>query len=601
MLPSTPSSSASTNGPALTSTRAPVSAVASTQPSLTHRQQASAAAGQVSSPVGAPESGPGPPPNDSGPQKRRPSPSLDGQSPDSSGSLPSGRDNVSTAPQDQRTKKRRTGAGSRGVANLTPEQLAKKRANDREAQRAIRERTKNQIEALENRIRELTAQQPYQDLQEVIRQKRAIEAKNVELRAHLASIVALIQPLLSGGLAAEGDFTSPVPTYNSIQPNPHQQQLPSYSAHNDSTAGTEYTSHSSVDSSWHSPALPQSTAPPNSNSHQAKKPNQPVYDCAPHLNLGGEQLKLDFLPDPSQRFDRMQAGVNGAQDSSVYQHVPMKHDWGPSVLPTGHENNTMASRISPFALLTQQHQQHQYIDNAPGFSIPTQGPWGDGQTPVKLVPATCPIDNLLLDFMYERRQRFAEGVTAKDLAGPKYPSVSSLLNPEIGPHSHPVSKLFTDILSKFSALCRIPERVAVLYVMFQIMRWHISPTLENFKLIPSFSQPLDVQYTIPHPAWVDYLPWPAMRKKFVEEFRAPEYQFEKIFLPYTQTLSLNWPYEEKSALIETPDGSEIIINPVFLEHFLRIENWTLGDAFDEALPTLRGTYHLKSERNTSSN
>ena len=36
-----------------------------------------------------------------------------------------------------------TSSSSRGVANLTPEQLAKKRANDREAQRAIRERTKS--------------------------------------------------------------------------------------------------------------------------------------------------------------------------------------------------------------------------------------------------------------------------------------------------------------------------------------------------------------------------------------------------------------------------------------------------------------------------
>lgn len=68
---------------------------------------------------------------------------------------------------------------------------------DREAQRAIRERTKNQIEALENRIRELTAQKPYQELQKAIRQKEAAEAKIVELKARMASVVALIQPLLS--------------------------------------------------------------------------------------------------------------------------------------------------------------------------------------------------------------------------------------------------------------------------------------------------------------------------------------------------------------------------------------------------------------------
>jgi uncharacterized membrane protein (DUF106 family) len=71
---------------------------------------------------------------------------------------------------------------------------------DREAQRAIRERTKNQIEALENRIRELTEQDPYQELQKVIRQKEAAEAKNAELMAHLRSIMVSIQTLLSGNM-----------------------------------------------------------------------------------------------------------------------------------------------------------------------------------------------------------------------------------------------------------------------------------------------------------------------------------------------------------------------------------------------------------------
>ncbi|CRK12781.1 hypothetical protein BN1723_017307, partial [Verticillium longisporum] len=82
-------------------------------------------------------------------------------------------------------KKRRTGPGSRGVANLTPAQLAKKRANDREAQRAIRERTKNQIENLEKKIQELTSQQPYQDLQAAVRAKEAVEAENADIKRRL--------------------------------------------------------------------------------------------------------------------------------------------------------------------------------------------------------------------------------------------------------------------------------------------------------------------------------------------------------------------------------------------------------------------------------
>ena len=99
------------------------------------------------------------------------------------------------------TKKRRiSNAGSRGVANLTPEQLAKKRANDREAQRAIRERTKGQIENLEKKIQELTAQRPYLELQKIIRQKEKVEAENEDIKRRLLSVQSLIQPWVANTL-----------------------------------------------------------------------------------------------------------------------------------------------------------------------------------------------------------------------------------------------------------------------------------------------------------------------------------------------------------------------------------------------------------------
>ena len=88
------------------------------------------------------------------------------------------------------------------IAPLTPEQLARKRANDREAQRAIRERTKTQIDRLNQRIQELESQQPYHDLQLVLREKEAVQAENADIRKRLESVVSIIQPILhaSGGL-----------------------------------------------------------------------------------------------------------------------------------------------------------------------------------------------------------------------------------------------------------------------------------------------------------------------------------------------------------------------------------------------------------------
>lgn len=99
------------------------------------------------------------------------------------------------APVQNGRKRKADGTSSRGVANLTPEQLAKKRANDREAQRAIRERTKNQIESLERRIKELESQQPFQELQNVVRARDAIQAENDDLKRRMQTIFALLQPV----------------------------------------------------------------------------------------------------------------------------------------------------------------------------------------------------------------------------------------------------------------------------------------------------------------------------------------------------------------------------------------------------------------------
>lgn len=93
-------------------------------------------------------------------------------------------------------KRKLNSTSARGVANLTPEQLAKKRANDRQAQRAIRERTKAHIDSLEQRVQELSSQKPFLDLQAALKQNEAIQAENREIRQALKAVMDIIQPLV---------------------------------------------------------------------------------------------------------------------------------------------------------------------------------------------------------------------------------------------------------------------------------------------------------------------------------------------------------------------------------------------------------------------
>ncbi|EXM14018.1 hypothetical protein FoTM2_016940 [Fusarium oxysporum f. sp. vasinfectum] len=73
--------------------------------------------------------------------------------------------------------------GNRSVSTLTPTRLARKRANDREAQRAIRARTKKHIERLERELAELKSKQSRDEtVQELLRRNKAIEKELVRLK-----------------------------------------------------------------------------------------------------------------------------------------------------------------------------------------------------------------------------------------------------------------------------------------------------------------------------------------------------------------------------------------------------------------------------------
>ncbi|KAL5119726.1 hypothetical protein ACEQ8H_002332 [Pleosporales sp. CAS-2024a] len=91
------------------------------------------------------------------------------------------------------SKKRPSRAGTRSVTTLTAAQLERKRANDREAQRAIRQRTKDHIDTLERQVRDLTAQLENGSssrMMDLMRRNEELEQENALLRARLGHAVS---------------------------------------------------------------------------------------------------------------------------------------------------------------------------------------------------------------------------------------------------------------------------------------------------------------------------------------------------------------------------------------------------------------------------
>ncbi|KAJ5388438.1 hypothetical protein N7509_010979 [Penicillium cosmopolitanum] len=88
-------------------------------------------------------------------------------------------------------RKRESRSGTRKVTALSSEQLERKRANDREAQRSIRQRTKEHIEQLETQVSFLQAQiaemRSHSDqFQEILQRNAALEDEVGRLKRQLA-------------------------------------------------------------------------------------------------------------------------------------------------------------------------------------------------------------------------------------------------------------------------------------------------------------------------------------------------------------------------------------------------------------------------------
>jgi myosin heavy subunit len=96
--------------------------------------------------------------------------------------------------------------GTRSVNTLSDAQLERKRANDREAQRIIRQRTREHIENLERQVAELGEQK--EQLNKALQHNAELEAQIAQLQQQVADMALLLQYRQSPGVPGYTDTTT---------------------------------------------------------------------------------------------------------------------------------------------------------------------------------------------------------------------------------------------------------------------------------------------------------------------------------------------------------------------------------------------------------
>jgi hypothetical protein len=326
--------------------------------------------------------------------------------------------------------------GKRSVTHLSKAQLARKRANDREAQRNIRQRTKEHIENLERKVRELEQGTQAGSMERVLARNRELEDEIENLRSQIS--------------VHRSPVTAP-PNSREIPEEmliPQKVELEWMPGSNPTWAPSTLPSHipalqaeSAVSSPYTNDSPVYSTAPMSKNDYgEDEEAAQQMYTQ--------EAQAIPIWDDP------MIFGPQATQSQSLTKPAA----WTPF--------HPAFSQPSRFADL----QQDGFADviNNPSFgsstswqSQPSIYAW---QISTKLKAPTTQVDHLMMSVIHSQRHlAITSSLSGEDLVGPDFPPVHCLFD-QPGPAKPPTT--LTEVMARYAQVLSsrgfalIPEKLA---------------------------------------------------------------------------------------------------------------------------------------------
>ncbi|KAL3418096.1 hypothetical protein PVAG01_09811 [Phlyctema vagabunda] len=450
--------------------------------------------------------------------------------------------------------------GKRSVTHLSKAQLARKRANDREAQRNIRQRTKEHIETLEKKVKELESLEHGQrdvSIERVLERNRQLEMEIEKLKAKV-----------------QGHELSP-----EVEDVKMHQTTPPYG---------EWTEEDAPSCPWSSTS------------------DGPIPIVVPqHIKIDPSipfvPMDIPVYPAPATSQNNFMGLDQDASDQH-YTSIPSSSGWDdPSMTAT-----STAPSWTAFAPTFQQPSRFTDSNTTmPRFTDVIEAPNGSGQyqnstcwqaqpsvyawqISTKVSAPVTLVDELMIGVIQSQRHlHMTADVTGQCLIGPAFPSVHVLFN-QPGPAKplNPSSLTLTETMSRYSAVLSgrgfqlIPEKLASFMAMYRFVQWQIAPTQTTYGALHEWQAPRPSQLIIPHPAWMDLPPWGKFRDRIIEnQERYGTLEFQNC---YATNLNVNFPGNGMEALV-FEDGC-IRVSPKMEKHLGDLSNMSMRKPFADKYP-----------------
>ncbi|CAK7221595.1 hypothetical protein SBRCBS47491_004581 [Sporothrix bragantina] len=209
--------------------------------------------------------------------------------------------------------------------------------------------------------------------------------------------------------------------------------------------------------------------------------------------------------------------------------------------------------------------------------------------PLHLPPGND-LDRFIFDTTNSGRRLQQQSGGAGELTQAEFPSISSLLNPNLGDDgTKPLTFALATHVVRKSNVRSVTTRIALMYTLSHLLRWLVCRNKQSYEKLPEFLRPTLLQRTVPHPPWVDIITWPEARDAIIrsERWMSKDFEFSEFRVKTGAHMSVNWPYTDSGAFLDLGDGQNLVLSPIFENHIRRVENWTLNKTTATEFPFMR--------------
>ncbi|KAJ9624514.1 hypothetical protein H2203_005249 [Taxawa tesnikishii (nom. ined.)] len=204
-----------------------------------------------------------------------------------------------------------------------------------------------------------------------------------------------------------------------------------------------------------------------------------------------------------------------------------------------------------------------------------------------------PVSQMIQGFHRKTAELIAQGTTHEDVLGQ---SGLLCLDPFITnkPLSDP--KDVPSWAANFGYSCTstpIAEALVIIRSAAALMTRSLLLTEQTFAALPGWAKPTPLQQYVPHPAWIDFIPFPQLRDFFINH---PDLATSPKWLPLLyQTFQCGWNFPIHDCICMDGTTRHTYLNPYFERHISEGSSFSVGGVLQQYIPQLGNLVPVRGE------